>query len=124
MTGYIPFRYQRIHYPSPVTFPRVGSPSKKRPARLEQQTCSFQGGQRSDDRGRVAGDYAGALPTDRPIEGRLGYERMAGRFVLLAALQDELDASMAIALDVPGSDFLGGAVDHNVGFSEEVVKGS
>src|SRR5690625_449994 len=104
MTGDPGFGHQRIHDAAEMAFPRVrGAPQQGSPCTTEQARA-FECRQSSDDRGGIAGDDPGRGPPERRGVVYLGGEGVACGIVLLAALQDELDARMLVTLDVLRSE--------------------
>lgn len=72
----------------------------------------------------VAGHDARRVAAERARVIALGDERVSSRGVLLAALEDELDPTATIRLDVLRCDALRCAVHDDVHLAEQIIEGS
>ena len=115
-------RHQRVHDPALVAFPWVGCAPQQRASGTLKQAGPLERRQGPHDGRRVARHDARRIAIERAGIVRLRRRRMAGGLVLLAALDDELEAAAAIAVDVLRGDALGRAVHHDVSLAEQVVQ--
>ena len=122
MAGNLGLGDERVHDPAKVTFPGVRRPAQQRPARATQQASLLQCRKGSHDRGGVAGDDARAVPVQRTRIGRFRNEGVSGHLVILATLDDELDAPLSIDVDVHRRDPFRRAVHHQVARLKQIIE--
>src|SRR5688572_30302536 len=95
-------RHQRVHDAAVVTLPWVCRASQERAPGAPKQSSALEGRQGPHHRGRIAGDDASGVSPDGG--GIVGFrdEGVTCRGMLFPALQDELETSASILVDILG----------------------